>query len=71
MTNPRDSLGIYSENTFNIFVSIRESCLIMYVCMYVCIYLFIYFWPHHTACRILVPQPGIEPWALSSESTES
>ena len=22
---------------------------------------FFFFWPHHTACRILVPQPGIEP----------
>lgn len=25
---------------------------------------YFYFWPHHEACRILVPQPGIEsrPW---------
>ena len=21
--------------------------------------LFIYFWPHHVACGVLVPQPGI------------
>ena len=21
----------------------------------------IYFWHHHPACRILIPQPGIEP----------
>ena len=24
-----------------------------------------------TACGILIPQPGIEPWAHNSESTES
>ena len=32
---------------------------------------FLFFWPHHIACGILVPQPGIEPQALGSESTES
>ena len=26
---------------------------------------------HHTACKILVPQPGIEPGPSASESTES
>ena len=29
------------------------------------------FWPLRVACQILVPQPGIEPRARSSESTES
>ena len=29
--------------------------------VYVNFYLFIYFWPHCMACRILVPQLGIEP----------
>ena len=24
--------------------------------------LFFFFWPHHTACGILVPQPGIQPF---------
>ena len=24
-------------------------------------FLFLFFWLHHEACRILVPQPGIEP----------
>ena len=23
--------------------------------------LFLFFWPHHVACGILVPRPGIEP----------
>ena len=26
---------------------------------------FFFFWPHHTACGILVPQPGIEPRPLA------
>ena len=32
--------------------------------------LFIYFWPHHAACRILVPQPGIKsvPPAVGAQS---
>ena len=25
----------------------------------------IFFWPHHSACGILVPQPGIEPRPLA------
>ena len=33
--------------------------------------LFFFFWPGCPAYRILVPQPGIETRALSSESTES
>ena len=33
--------------------------------------LFWYFWQHHMACGILTCGPGIEPPALSSESTES
>ena len=27
---------------------------------YLFIYLFYFFWPHCMACRILVPQPGID-----------
>ena len=30
-----------------------------------------FFWPCHSACRILVPWPGIEPWALGSKNTKS
>ena len=26
-----------------------------------------FFWPHHMACRILVPQPGIEPMSPTVE----
>ena len=29
---------------------------------------FIYFWPHCTACGILVAQPGIEPMSPALES---
>ena len=29
--------------------------------LYLFIYLFIYFWPRHTACGILVSQPGVKP----------
>ena len=29
-----------------------------------------FFWLHHMVCGILVSQPGIEPWAPSSESVE-
>ena len=32
------------------------GCLGMFFC-----WRFLIFWPHCTACRILVPQPGIEP----------
>ena len=36
------------------------------------VYLFNFgFWPHRTACRILVPQPGMEAQVLGSEITES
>ena len=36
----------------------------------VCVFLrqYFIFWLHHTACRILVPQPGIEPMALAVEA---
>ena len=44
-------------------------------CFLLCVYIYIYiffFWPHHVACRILVPQPGIqlvppavEVWSLN------
>ena len=30
--------------------------------------LFFFFWPCHTACRILVPQPGIKPVPLAVEA---
>ena len=30
-------------------------------------FLVFFFWPHHAACRILVPQPGIEPTPLAVE----
>ena len=40
------------------------------------IFILFYFWPHHMACRILVPQPGIEPlppavevWSLNHWTT--
>lgn len=29
------------------------------------------FWPHHAACGIFIPRPGLEPRALGSESRES
>ena len=32
--------------------------------MFVCFW----FWLYHTACRILVPQPGIEPLPLAVEA---
>ena len=31
------------------------------MCVCVCCFLFLFFWQCHAACRILVPQPGIEP----------
>ena len=30
-----------------------------------------FFLPCYVACGILVPQPGIEPWAPAAESSES
>ena len=30
--------------------------------------LFSFFWPDHTACRILVPQPGIKPWPMAMKA---
>ena len=29
---------------------------------------FLFFWPHHAACGILVPQPGIEPRSTALEA---
>ena len=26
---------------------------------------FFLIWLHHEACEVLVPQPGVEPWALA------
>lgn len=34
-------------------------------------FVFFIFQPHHTACRILVPQSGIEPRSMGRESTKS
>ena len=31
----------------------------------------IFFWPQHSACKILVPWPRIEPWARGRESKKS
>ena len=31
-------------------------------------FFFWFFWPHHTACGILVPRPGIEPVPLAVEA---
>ena len=33
-------------------------------------FIYLLFWPHHVACGILFPRPGVA-WALSSESVES
>ena len=35
---------------------------IVHIVLFFVLYL-IYFWPHHRACKILVPWPGIEPTA--------
>ena len=29
--------------------------------MHLFLLIYVYFWPHHAACGILVPQPGIKP----------
>ena len=29
---------------------------------------FFFFWPHHMACGILVPRPGLEPPAVEAQS---
>ena len=29
------------------------------------VFVFVFFWPCHTACKILVPQPGIEPGSMA------
>ena len=34
------------------------------------LFFFFFFWPHHAACWILVPQPGMES-GPSSENTKS
>ena len=32
---------------------------------------FFFFWPHHEACGVLVPQPGIEPQATAVKAPSS
>ena len=59
---------------FNYIYVCIYVCLRVYLYIYIYIYIYIkthihthiyththIFWPHHGACRILVPQPGIEP----------
>ena len=51
--------------TTNTFLSIKgynlDIDLVRSVHFFICIYLFKLFWPHHTACGSLVPQPRIKP----------
>ena len=35
--------------------------LVRHFLFYLFLIYFLFFWPHHEACGILVPQPGIEP----------
>ena len=44
----------------------QQYDLFTFIYLFVC--LFIYFWPHLAACRILVPQPGIEPMPPAVEA---
>ena len=55
---------------FPIHTNIKSLCCtphinIMLYVTYISIKIFLFylfkFWPHHTACRLLVSQPGIEP----------
>ena len=40
----------------------RKPVHFYFILFYFIFYLFMFvFWPHHTACRILVPWPGIKP----------
>ena len=50
--NPLLDIYILQESTFSFFILL----FIFYFC-----YLFFIFWPHHMACGILTPRPGIEP----------
>ena len=42
--------------------------MIIFQCNVFVFYLFILFWPCHTACGILVPQPGIKPMPPAVEA---
>ena len=46
-------------------------CLIYFFSMFLLMYYFLFFWLCHMACRILVPQPGIESTPSAIETLES
>ena len=72
----REKLQVAIRSVFRVLVSppffffkenLGSFSLLYYFCYY---YLkFIYFWLHCVACRILVPQPGVEPM-LSAEEVQ-
>ena len=41
----------------------HSSCLVSLLQQFLdfCGFFFFFFWPHHGACGVLVPQPGVEP----------
>lgn len=57
--------GLEELPTTTTFLSIKgcnlDIDLVRFVHFFICIYLFKLFWPHHTACGSLVPQPRIKP----------
>ena len=37
----------------------------IFLCIFVLMYFFFFFWPHCTACGILIPWPGIQPGPMA------
>ena len=47
-----------SRSTLGVFLPSTLSFTYFFIFL---IFILFYFWPHRTACGILVPRPGIEP----------
>ena len=47
---------------------LTKYCIIISKLICLNLFLFFFFWPHHTACGILVPWPGTEPASLAMKA---
>ena len=47
---------------------VRPLSSVFFVCLFSVLFCFFTFWPHHGACGILVPGPGIKPMSPAFES---
>ena len=69
--SPSHMLAILMQmlHTHQVSLELSEDSVVLKTSVF--LFLLFLLWPCHTACRMLVPQPGIEPWAHGSERAQS